>query len=76
MTNLEKAIKNLQDFLDKNPHMKKDQEKLERMLNRLEDSKSRMFLIKGMMQENLEKLTEKLLELEKEVNDANSKLRK
>jgi hypothetical protein len=79
MTKLEKTKKDLEDFLNNHPNMRNQQMYLERMLNMQPDPISRMKLIVELLKDNLEELEEKVLELQdlvKEVNHANTKLRK
>jgi ElaB/YqjD/DUF883 family membrane-anchored ribosome-binding protein len=69
MTEME-AKKELHKLLSQKPHLREFQSKLDKMLNNVgKDPIKRLQLINGMMQENLDKLTEAFEQIKKEAKN-------
>ncbi|MFW9871555.1 MAG: hypothetical protein ACFFG0_00445 [Candidatus Thorarchaeota archaeon] len=64
MNNVKKAKKQLRDFLEKNPHMKKEQEKLDSLLKNTSENK-RLEVLGILMSSKLLELQKQLIDLSK-----------
>jgi hypothetical protein len=62
---LEKAKKNLRDFLNKNPELKEYQEEMDRLLALAITPENRLSVLQFMMADNLNKLAGELTKLQK-----------
>jgi hypothetical protein len=70
MTDLEKAQKELSDYLEKNPKAREFQKEIDNILNAANTQKERMQLLQDWMIDNLHEMHDKFDEITKECDKA------